>query len=105
MFYRCVELPDGMQGRLDPKKGVPGLMYQGDSENDVYFVPFAKSKRHKPVLLKNLRGGWVKESRKNIIVHDSVPKKLGKHGMIEAFRDDFSDVVQALENREIVETV
>ncbi len=91
--------------QLKEGKKVPGQVYKDPETGILVFEPFGKSKRKKAVLVKSLRGGWVKESRNNIIVHDAFPKKLGLHGVINAMESDIEEVKKALENREIVNCV
>ena len=108
---KYVEMPEEILVRMLEGKSVQGGMYQDIHTGKIMFNPH-KLMRYNPdyqrpprKLICPLDFGDLKESVKNYIIYDSVPKKVGVARAIGIFERDFNRAKNALMEREIIDRV
>ena len=89
---------------------IEGALYIDKDTQQLAFKPYNMAKyqpgyrkRPKPVLIKKLPWGWLKQSTRNNILRVSVPKDMGATQTMSIFNQNVREANDALFEQELIE--
>ena len=108
-FVNILNLVEVME-RLMKGLTVEGALYIDKDTHQLAFKPYNRmsrqpgyNKRPKPVLIKKLPWGWLKQSTRNTILRLSVPKDMGTAHTMTIFNNHVREANNALIDMELKE--
>ena len=92
-----------VMAKLLSGKRVEGVLYVDENTGRLTFKAYNRQDRNRERdrLVKKLPWGWVKESKKRIKVHASLPKEVGTVDMLWLLDENTRDAKNALIEREL----
>ena len=108
-FVNILNMIEVME-RLMKGFSVEGALYIDKETHQLAFKPYNRTsrqlgynKRPKPVLIKKLPWGWLKQSTRNNILRLSVPKDMGATQTMSIFNQNVREANDALFEQELIE--
>ena len=102
-IVNAIELMERMAGG----RRVKGVLFKDKATGAIIFQAYncTGRKRWPDRLIRYLEHGWVKESKENVKVYESIPKIIGTVKVMSALDREIGEAKNALMVREIIDRV